>query len=147
QQRDYSQLDQQIYTFDIDFQHALKVTENHDVVWGLGYRYVADDLSGSFLLNFDDPQRNRSSFSAFAQDKINLIDDTLDFTFGSQCEHTDWTGFEIQPSARLGWYPTDNQTIWAAVTRAVRTPRRAEDDIRLSESTFNQQAFVQQQGD
>ncbi len=146
QRFDYSLLDQQTYTFDLDFQHAKALSENHDVVWGLGYRYIADDLAGSFLLNFNEQERERSLYSAFVQDKINLIDDTLDFTVGSKFEHNDFTGFEVQPSARLGWYPAENQTVWASVSRAVRTPSRAEDDIRLVVGTFNNQAFIRQDG-
>ena len=32
------------------------------------------------------------------------------------------TGFEVEPSARIAWTPTEKQTVWAAVSRAVRTP-------------------------
>jgi len=38
-----------------------------------------------------------------------------------------YTGFDVQPSARLLWTPSAQQTFWAAVTRAVRTPSRNEE--------------------
>jgi iron complex outermembrane receptor protein len=41
-------------------------------------------------------------------------------------EHNDFTGFDVQPSARLMFKPAENQTIWAAVSRAVRTPSESE---------------------
>src|SRR5262249_13077344 len=44
-------------------------------------------------------------------------------------EHNSYTGFEIQPSARLLWMPNARQSIWTAVTRAVRTPSRLERDF------------------
>ena len=47
-------------------------------------------------------------------------------------EHNDYTGVEVQPSAKLAWYPTVNQTVWASVSRAVRTPSRAESDGSLN---------------
>jgi len=35
----------------------------------------------------------------------------------------------VEPSARLAWTPTEKQTVWAAVSRAVRTPSDLEQDI------------------
>jgi iron complex outermembrane receptor protein len=37
----------------------------------------------------------------------------------------------MQPSTRLAWHPTGNQTVWGAISRAVRTPSSIEDDISL----------------
>ena len=39
---------------------------------------------------------------------------------------------ECQPSARLAWTPTDESTVWTSISRAVRTPSRAEEDIRIN---------------
>src|SRR5206468_1840894 len=51
---------------------------------------------------------------------------------GTKFEHNDFTGFEVQPSVRAVYTPYTNQTIWASVSRAVRTPSEAEADIRLN---------------
>ena len=58
--------------------------------------------------------------------------DRFYITIGSKFLHNIYTGFEIQPSARLLWTPTARQTIWAGFTRAVRTPSRIEEDDLLS---------------
>src|SRR5207244_1648268 len=42
------------------------------------------------------------------------------------------TGFEYQPTARLLFTPTNKQSVWAAVSRAVRTPAIADNDIQVS---------------
>ena len=52
-------------------------------------------------------------------------------TVGSKFEHNDFTGFEIQPSARLLWTPNKQNSVWAAVSRAVRTPAIDERDARI----------------
>jgi iron complex outermembrane receptor protein len=39
---------------------------------------------------------------------------------------------ELQPSGRLLWTPTETQTLWGAVTHAVRTPSDVERDFFLS---------------
>jgi iron complex outermembrane receptor protein len=46
--------------------------------------------------------------------------------------HTNYKNFDLEPSARLMWTPTDNQTFWASFTHALRTPSDAEEDFYLS---------------
>jgi iron complex outermembrane recepter protein len=53
-------------------------------------------------------------------------------TIGSKFEHNEFTGFEIEPNARLLWTITPNQSIWTAVSRAVRTPALTEEGLRLN---------------
>ena len=62
------------------------------------------------------------------QDEIKLQDD-LYFTLGTKAEHNDYTGFEVEPSGRLQWNITPKQMVWAAVSRAVRTPSRIDHDL------------------
>ena len=56
----------------------------------------------------------------------------LSLTVGSKLEHNNYTGFEIQPSGRLLWNRTPREAFWAAVTRAVGTPSRLDEDIQLT---------------
>src|SRR5437762_14146703 len=71
-------------------------------------------------------------------------------TLGSKFEHNDYSGFEIQPNIRLAWTPTTNQTVWGAISRAVRSPSRLDSDIRirspLSSPTFPPGSFTVFQG-
>src|SRR5205085_9785971 len=53
-------------------------------------------------------------------------------TVGSKFLHNNYTGFEIQPTARLLWTPTPRQSVWGAVTRAVRTPSRVEEELQVT---------------
>ena len=68
------------------------------------------------------------TFSGFAQDEIALRD-RLHLTVGAKLEHNPYTDFEFQPSVRLAWKATDRQTLWSAVSRAVRTPSRLDRDL------------------
>jgi iron complex outermembrane receptor protein len=119
--------------YDLDFQHRLQLGARNDVVWGLGYRASSDDLRTTPIVSFSPSKRTLSLFSAFAQDELTLIESRLSLILGSKFEHNDFTGFEVQPTARLLWRPGQQQTFWLAVSRAVRTPSRAESDIRLNE--------------
>jgi len=118
-------------TFDLDAQHRFRFSDRHEVIWGAGYRFSADDVIGSPDFNTDDPSVGLQLGSVFVQDEVALIADRLSLTAGTKVEHNDFTGFEAQPSVRLAWTPDERHTIWASVSRAVRTPSRAERGIHL----------------
>jgi len=131
-------------TFDIDLQHQFAAGERHDVIWGLGYRYIHDDISSdiSNTLILDPDSSNDELFSAFVQDKITLIENCLWLTIGSKFEHNDYTGYEIQPNARLFWAPHTDHKLWASIGRAVRTPSRAENGVDLLNDVFLTPTFA-----
>ena len=112
-------------TYDMDFQHRFRLDERNRIVWGIGFRHTRDTLTNSPSLGFypDDLQSNL--YSAFLQDEIMLLDN-LFLTLGSKVEHNSYTGFEYEPNVRLQLNITPHHTVWAAVSRAVRTPSRAE---------------------
>ncbi|HEY9421240.1 MAG TPA: TonB-dependent receptor [Thermoanaerobaculia bacterium] len=117
-------------TFDIDFQHRHNFNSRHDLIWGGGYRVSRDDVMNSREVAFLPAEDTQELFSAFVQDEI-VINPRLRMILGSKFEHQETTGFEVQPSARFAWTPTERRTIWGAVSRAVRTPTRLDQDIRF----------------
>jgi iron complex outermembrane receptor protein len=118
--------------FDIDFQHGFQVGDSQQFVWGLGYRSTLDRSDPSFTISLQPNQFTLNQFSAFLQDEISLVDNRLRLTLGSKFEHNDFTGFELQPNARLLWTLSPNQSVWTAVSRAVRTPALTEEGLRLN---------------
>lgn len=123
-------------TFDVDFQHRFPLASRHELVWGLGYRLTTDDTDNGIGVSFDPESREDHLYSAFIQDKINIIDDRFWITLGSKFEHNDYTGFEVQPGARLLWTPKERQAVWASVSRAVQTPSRCHSDFRTDAAVF-----------
>ena len=123
-------------TYDFDAQHRFALGERNDVVWGAGYRLTSLSVTPSYFAATTPASRQLQLFSFFVQDEITLAPDRLRLTLGSKFERNDLTGFEVQPSARLQWTPTKQQTVWGAVSRAVRTPSLAERDIRVNAATF-----------
>jgi iron complex outermembrane recepter protein len=116
-------------TYDVDFQHRFSQGKRHDIIWGLGYRLIEDDVRNSTALAFLPPRVSRQWFSAFGQDEIALVRDRLHLTLGTKVEHNDYTGYEFQPSGRLAWKLSLRQTVWAAISRAVRTPSRIDREL------------------
>ncbi|MBF0368784.1 MAG: TonB-dependent receptor [Magnetococcales bacterium] len=137
--------------FDLDFQHQFSPFDRHQIIWGLGYRLSDDEtgeavLSGgtsgfgvsTTLVTWDPAEKSDEIFSVFLQDEVTLIDETLKLIVGSKFEDNDYSGFEIQPNARLLWNVNESNTLWAAVSRAIRSPSRTTSDFSLivSETGF-----------
>ena len=118
-----------IDTVDLDFQHHLALGSRHDLVWGLGFRSIRDDLSPSPATSFNPARDAKTLASAFAQDEIRLAA-PLWLTIGTKFEYSDDTGASLQPSVRLLWSPDDRNTVWGAVSRALRQPSRTDNDFR-----------------
>jgi iron complex outermembrane receptor protein len=126
--RNYTLAEVSLDTADLSFQHTFGLGGRNDVIWGLGYRFTDSRFEKAnspavTILNHEIPLH---LFSAFIQDELQIIPDRLTFTLGTKIEHNDFTGIEVQPSARLVFKPATNQTVWAAVSRAVRTPSEIE---------------------
>ncbi|MGH9580339.1 MAG: TonB-dependent receptor plug domain-containing protein, partial [Terriglobales bacterium] len=119
-------------TFDLDFQNRLRLGRRHDLNWGTGYRLSSGEFTGVPSIAFLPPRRTDHLFGAFLQDSITLLEDRLILTLGSKVEHNGYSGWELQPSARVLWKVARQHTLWAALSRAVRTPSRVEHDLEAT---------------
>jgi iron complex outermembrane receptor protein len=113
-------------TFDVDFQQDLTLSESNDLVWGLGIRDSIGHSTGSLSVSFAPPNYNYLLLSGFVQDQWKLAGGRFSVILGSKFEHNTYTGVEVEPGARLLWNPGNHHTMWAAVSRAVRTPSVAD---------------------
>jgi iron complex outermembrane recepter protein len=113
-------------SLNLDYQQHVALGNRHDIVAGLGYYHTSDTVQGNFAVTFVPASRTLQVFNAFVQDEIMLIPDRLYFTVGSKFEHDDYAGSEVMPSARVAWEPSNLNMFWAAVSRALRTPSRAD---------------------
>src|SRR5437773_5968670 len=105
-----NQLAEDLKTYDLDFQHRFACGERQTIVYGAGYRLMQDRVKNTPAISFLPPNRDLQLFSGFVQDEITLVPERLKFTIGTKLEHNDFSGWEIQPSARLAWMPATNQT-------------------------------------
>lgn len=113
--------------FDIRFQHQFGLGKSHTIMWGGGYRWSHSTLAQitpRLALRRQDLDLNLFSF--FVQDEWVVLPDLLTLVGGAKVEHNDYTGVEVQPSLRAVSKPGKGQTLWASVSRAVRTPSAVE---------------------
>jgi len=142
-QRKASYISYNTTTTDFDFQHTWTGWERNEVVWGAGYRRIADsDNRPTAFLSLTPTQRTDNLYSAFLQDKITLNPNDLFLTLGSKFEHNAYSGFEVQPSARVSWLISDTQMVWSSVSRAVHTPSRFTADGQLALAVVPPTLFV-----
>jgi iron complex outermembrane receptor protein len=123
-------------TYDVDFQYHFGWRSRQNITWGLGYRATQEADFDLSVVRFTPPVLDQALYSGFLQDEIKLTKDVY-FTIGSKLEHNDYTGYEAEPSARLQWNLDSTQLLWAAVSRAVRTPSRYDHDLQVPSGLFN----------
>jgi iron complex outermembrane receptor protein len=122
-------------TFDFDIQRTQHLGEAHEFVGGLSYRRSADDILGTSWFSATPGIRVLQWQSGFAQDEVR-IRERLRVTVGAKVEHNDYTGWEFQPNVRGVFALSPSQSVWAAASRAVRLPSRAEADGAIWVATF-----------
>jgi iron complex outermembrane receptor protein len=135
-ERDMFVAPQKFNTIDLDFQHRFSLGNVQDIVWGLGYRFSQYEVSNTATLSFDRQNVKNNLFSSFLHDEITLIPSTLSLVVGSRFEQSDYSGFDVQPNGRLLWTITPNNSAWAAVSRAVRSSTKGEQDIHYNYKTI-----------
>jgi iron complex outermembrane recepter protein len=118
-------------TFDVEFQYRFPLTDRQKITCGADFRNVESYYSGGdqYTTWFPYPYLTTNYTSQFIQDEIAVVDDRVVFTLGCKLEQNPYTGLEYQPSARLLWAPDQRHSTWGAISRAVRTPARNEEQF------------------
>jgi iron complex outermembrane receptor protein len=113
----------------VDVSLAVRTPLNrHRLNWGLGARVSPSRFfQTTDSVNFIPARQTYNIFNGFIEDDIEVVPNRLSFIAGTKVLHNSYSGFEVQPSAQIVWTPSSERTVWAAVTRAVRTPSRIED--------------------
>lgn len=132
-------------TADVDFQHQLKLTARQEFLWGVNYRVTDNNNVGTGIFNVEPHTSTDELISLFVQDQIAIFD-SLQLTLGTKFEHNEFSGDEWQPSARLAWDLLPTQTVWLAVSRAVRVPTRLERDIAVEVASLSPTTIIRLDG-
>jgi iron complex outermembrane receptor protein len=123
-------------TVDFDFQHHLALGARHDLIWGAGFRVSADQTAGTIDQAFVPASRTGQLLNSFVQDQITLRPGHLFLYLGTKLEDSYFTGFDLEPGARVAWTPSNRHTFWAAVSNSTRTPSRHDTDLNAAISAL-----------
>lgn len=116
--------------FDLDFHYHFQWGSRNDAIWGAGFRSSTDKVSDTFSVSWDPSNETSEIYSAFLQDEVQLREN-LFVTLGTKVEDSQYTHMELQPNLLLLWLPNDRNTLWGAVSRAIRAPSRFDTDVRI----------------
>jgi iron complex outermembrane receptor protein len=122
--------------YDVDLQHRFALGEYQDIIWGAGFRDSENDSPPSFNLTLYPERSYTQIYNVFGQDDVTVAKDRFHVILGTKFDHNTYTGFEVQPSGRLLWTPSEKQTVWMAVSRAVTTPSQVYESSRYNISAF-----------
>jgi iron complex outermembrane receptor protein len=117
-------------TYNVDAQHAIRLTPRYHLIWGGGARSTVSHTRPTAVIFFEPQDRTIHQVHGFGQVEIALRPE-FSVTAGSRGERTSFSGFELQPSLRIKYTPQDQSMLWAALSRAVRTPTRFDQDLRI----------------
>lgn len=114
---------------DVDAQYETRVGSRHGLVLGGGYRHVNVSSDGTVTAQLG-PTGHIQTYNAFLQDEIS-VRKGIALTLGTKLEHDTFGGWGVLPSARAIWEATPHQRVWAAASRARRTPSVADRNVHI----------------
>jgi len=118
-------------TYNIEGQHSIRLTPRYRVMWGGGVRSTFSRTKATELIFFEPGDRIINQVHGFAQTDITFTP-TWSATVGTRGERTTFSGFQLQPAVRAKFTPRADAMAWGAISRAVRTPTRFDQDLRIT---------------
>ncbi|HEY0046325.1 MAG TPA: TonB-dependent receptor [Flavobacterium sp.] len=125
-------LEEDLKTYDIEWQNRFQPSQKHTFTFGLGARFMHHDMKNLELFGFWPAEKKLFLYNAFVQYEYQIIPEKLRLTIGSKIEHSTYSKFQHQPNARFAFTPNKVQTYWAAASRAIRNPSRIDRDFSFS---------------
>src|ERR1700733_498192 len=115
-------------TYDVELQQSLALGSAHKLIWGAGERINDYDITDTATLLFVPPNRALTLGNVFAQDTV-ALSSALSATAGIKLEDDPYSGWSALPDARLSWTLNDINQLWAAASRAIRSPTPFDVDV------------------
>jgi iron complex outermembrane recepter protein len=124
-EREFILVRDSLQTFDLEAQYNWSAG-SHEIVAGAGVRTWRDEFDNDLnIFQLSPPSRRLWVYNAFVQDRFRVTPE-LSLILGLKAEQTTFTGVELLPNLRVAWQPDEQAMLWAAVSRAVRTPSRID---------------------
>jgi iron complex outermembrane receptor protein len=112
----------------LELQQTIAAGAYNRIIWGGGERVYAYGITSTASLLFEPPSRNLTLGDAFIQDTL-ALSSSVNFIFGIKYEDDPFSGWMPLPDARLSWDINGHATLWAAASRAIRSPTPFDDEV------------------
>jgi iron complex outermembrane receptor protein len=117
-----------VHTYDVELQQTIAAGSRQRIIWGGGERVYSYGITNTSTLLFEPPSHALTLGNAFIQDTVELAH-SLDVVAGLKMEDDPYSGWTPLPDARLSWGINEHATIWAAASRAIRSPTPFDDEV------------------
>jgi iron complex outermembrane receptor protein len=126
-----------VHTYDSELQQTIAAGSRNRIVWGGGERLYSYDITNTATLLFAPPHHDLNLGNVFLQDTFSLSG-TLTAVLGIKLEDDPFSGWTPLPDARLSWSITDDAAMWAAASRAIRSPTPFDTEVveKLGSTTY-----------
>ncbi len=118
-----------LHIWDMDVQDSFALGRRNDVIWGGGLRLEHYTINGTAGLQFLPPTRTLKLANVFVQDSVSVTD-RVKLILGLKLEDDPYSGLTPLPSLRATWKVGDTAMLWAAASRAIRSPTPFDRDVR-----------------
>lgn len=115
-------------TVDLDLQQRFSGISGHDLSVGASYRRSSTTAESGLQQRFANAPETLRIASLFAQDEITLSP-KFKATLGLRLDDHEFSGLEVQPTARLLWKVSPTSSAWISASRAARTPSQGERNV------------------
>ena len=135
-------VDMSFETLDLEYQRRFHF-EDTQLTLGTGVRRTHSEVRGDdpFFLDFTPQEFTNDVFRVYGLSRT-ALSDTVELLLGLTVEHNDFTQFEIQPTARATYAPSEDTMAWVAISRAVRTPSLEENFLSAGSAFVGTTDFV-----
>ncbi len=117
-----------VHTYDFSLQQTFAAGSRHRIIWGGGERIYSYGITDTATLLFEPTGHALTLGNVFIQDNV-LLAGPLSFIAGLKLEDDPFSGWTALPDARLSWGISDRATVWAAASRAIRSPTPFDDEV------------------
>lgn len=117
----------------IDFQQRWKTGERNEVYWGGGYQQFSDNTYSNRFASTDPANYMYRVGDVVARDEWQFVPGRLTGSAGVRLDYSSYHRVEYQPSVRLLYTPSSKESVWLAVSRAVRVPSQMDLDLRAND--------------
>jgi len=100
----------------------------HGLLFGADGLVSGDEISNIGFAQLVPPERTIHTFGLYVQDTWQ-VKPRVALIAGVKGEESSFSGYDVEPTLRVAWTPSPRTTTWAAVSRAVRTPVRVDEDL------------------
>ena len=115
--------------YDLNAQHSFSLDDSNLITWGGEIRFSHYHIAGTASLFYAPAVRTLDLSDAFVQDSISLAPD-LTAVVALKLESDPYSGVAALPTGRLSWKPNDRTLVWAAISRAIRSPTPFDRDVQ-----------------